>query len=398
MVGEIRDPETAQIAIQSALTGHLVFTTVHANNVVDVLGRFLNMGVEPYQFVSALNCVMAQRLVRLICAHCKRPARVEPRAARGVRRSIPALARTHRFYEGAGCIECGGTGFKGRTAICELLDLSDRIREMILDRRPTSEIKKAAHEEGMRFLRESAVEKVLHGHDHAARDQQGDVRRMSCSLPGSPAPPPDAAVEIAPDARVGRACSGTRGADADGAGLRLRAAAAGRGRARRSSATTSSIGAAVVARAAHGVSSAAGSRPRRVALVIPDVAARVSLVRFDQVPSRRDDLDQLIRWQVQEVARRFRSRRRRSRTRAGVARRPTAAASSSSSLARRDVVARVRERLRRARGSTPASSTCRRFSVVNCYPGRRAACRPATGWWCTCGRTTPRSPSCAAAT
>ena len=162
MVGEIRDPETAQIAIQSALTGHLVFTTVHANNVVDVLGRFLNMGVEPYQFVSALNCVMAQRLVRLICSRCKREVSVD-RAALEAAQLDPSLADTNRFYEGAGCIDCGGTGFKGRTAICELLDLSDRIREMILDRRPASEVKKAAHEEGMRFLRESAVEKVLHG-------------------------------------------------------------------------------------------------------------------------------------------------------------------------------------------------------------------------------------------
>src|ERR671912_581049 len=162
MVGEIRDTETAQIAIQSALTGHLVFTTVHANNVVDVLGRFLNMGVEPYQFVSALNCVMAQRLVRLICTHCKKPVRVDPKALEESALP-PDLARTNQFYQGAGCMECGGTGFKGRTAICELLDLSDRIREMILDRRPASEIKKAAHEEGMRFLRESAVEKVLLG-------------------------------------------------------------------------------------------------------------------------------------------------------------------------------------------------------------------------------------------
>jgi type IV pilus assembly protein PilB len=162
MVGEIRDPETAQIAIQSALTGHLVFTTVHANNVVDVLGRFLNMGVEPYQFVSALNCVMAQRLVRLICAHCKRQVRVDLQSLEEAGMS-QVLAQTHTFYEGAGCIECGGTGFKGRTAICELLNLSDRIREMILDRRPASEVKKAAHEEGMRFLRESAIEKVLTG-------------------------------------------------------------------------------------------------------------------------------------------------------------------------------------------------------------------------------------------
>jgi type IV pilus assembly protein PilB len=162
MVGEIRDPETAQIAIQSALTGHLVFTTVHANNVVDVLGRFLNMGVEPYQFVSALNCVLAQRLVRLICSHCKRPVKIEGKLLEESALD-PALVQNYQFYEGAGCIDCGGTGFKGRTAICELLNLSDHIREMILDRRPTSEVKKVAHEEGMRFLRESAVEKVLHG-------------------------------------------------------------------------------------------------------------------------------------------------------------------------------------------------------------------------------------------
>ena len=162
MVGEIRDPETAQIAIQSALTGHLVFTTVHANNVVDVLGRFLNMGVEPYQFVSALNCVLAQRLVRLICLHCRRPVRVSDSmlSESGL---DAAWARTRTFYEGAGCLECSGTGYKGRTAICELLNLSDRIREMILERRPSSEIKKVARDDGMRFLRESAVEKVLNG-------------------------------------------------------------------------------------------------------------------------------------------------------------------------------------------------------------------------------------------
>jgi type IV pilus assembly protein PilB len=162
MVGEIRDNETAQIAINSALTGHLVFTTVHANNVVDVLGRFLNMGVEAYQFVSALNCVLAQRLVRTICAHCRRPATItrEMLEESGL---DPNLTQIHTFYEGAGCIECGGTGYKGRTAICELLDLTDRIREMILERRPTSEIKKAARDEGMRFLRESAVERALTG-------------------------------------------------------------------------------------------------------------------------------------------------------------------------------------------------------------------------------------------
>ena len=162
MVGEIRDAETAQIAINSALTGHLVFTTVHANNVLDVLGRFLNMGVEAYQFVSALNCVLAQRLVRNICVHCKRPARIT-RAMLEESALDPTLEHSSVFFEGAGCMECGGTGYRGRTAICELLDLSDSIRELILARRPTSEIKKAARDEGMRFLRESAVEQVLKG-------------------------------------------------------------------------------------------------------------------------------------------------------------------------------------------------------------------------------------------
>jgi len=162
MVGEIRDPETAQIAIQSALTGHLVFTTVHANNVVDVLGRFLNMGVEAYQFVSALNCVLAQRLVRTVCSECRRPVTVG-RAELEESGIDPRLADEHTFYEGVGCIECGGTGFRGRTAVCELLDLSDSIREMILTQKATSEIKRVARAEGMRSLRESAVECVLSG-------------------------------------------------------------------------------------------------------------------------------------------------------------------------------------------------------------------------------------------
>jgi type IV pilus assembly protein PilB len=162
MVGEIRDPETAQIAIQSALTGHLVFTTVHANNVFDVLGRFLNMGVEPYQFISALNCVLAQRLVRRICDACRHPVTIAP--ALLAESAIDAkLLAGRTLYEGAGCIECSGTGFKGRMAICELLDLTDHIREIILDKRPISEVKRAAREQGMRLLRESAVERVLEG-------------------------------------------------------------------------------------------------------------------------------------------------------------------------------------------------------------------------------------------
>ena len=162
MVGEIRDQETAQIAIQSALTGHLVFTTVHANNVTDVIGRFINMGVEPYNFVSALNCIMAQRLVRVICPNCKRPKKYSDAELQEIGLD-PAVWRSMVLYEGAGCLECSGTGFHGRTAICELLDLTDRIREMIVDRRPTSEIKRAAKEEGMISLRESGVAKVRSG-------------------------------------------------------------------------------------------------------------------------------------------------------------------------------------------------------------------------------------------
>jgi type IV pilus assembly protein PilB len=162
MVGEVRDPETAQIAVQSALTGHLVFTTVHANNVFDVIGRFLHMGVEPYNFVSALNCIMAQRLVRLLCRSCRRPAETSENLLRESGLD-PDLYQDQVFHDAPGCDECGGTGFRGRTAVAELLDMSDRIRQMILERRPTAEIKQAAREEGMTFLRESALEKVFAG-------------------------------------------------------------------------------------------------------------------------------------------------------------------------------------------------------------------------------------------
>jgi type IV pilus assembly protein PilB len=162
LVGEIRDQETAQIAINSALTGHLVFTTVHANNVVDVLGRFLNMGVEAYNFVSALNCILAQRLVRTVCGQCVRTVTYpdEVLIASGME---PAEWRGFAFREGIGCIECGGTGYRGRTAIHELLDLTDPIRELILEKKPTSEIRKLAQREGMSFLRESALERVRRG-------------------------------------------------------------------------------------------------------------------------------------------------------------------------------------------------------------------------------------------
>jgi type IV pilus assembly protein PilB len=162
MVGEVRDPETAQIAVQSALTGHLVFTTVHANNVFDVIGRFIHMGVEPYNFVSALNCVMAQRLVRVLCPRCKR-AGIPPESLLRESGLDPEIYQDQLFHESVGCTECGGTGFLGRTAVAELLDMSDRIRQMVLERRPAAEMKLAAREEGMTSLRDSALEKVFAG-------------------------------------------------------------------------------------------------------------------------------------------------------------------------------------------------------------------------------------------
>jgi type IV pilus assembly protein PilB len=162
MVGEIRDLETAQIAINSALTGHLVFTTVHANNVIDVIGRFINMGVEPYNFVSALNCVLAQRLVRLLCRDCRtlyQPTDEELQEA-GLN---PARYRTHQFYRNVGCETCNHTGYRGRTAIHELLEVTDNIRELVVARKPGSEIRRAAREEGLGSMRESALRLVFEG-------------------------------------------------------------------------------------------------------------------------------------------------------------------------------------------------------------------------------------------
>jgi type IV pilus assembly protein PilB len=162
MVGEIRDTETAQIAVQSALTGHLVFTTVHANNAFDVIGRFAHMGVDVYGFVSSLNCVMAQRLVRLICPRCRREARVEPELleASGL---DPGQYAGHKWAEGAGCEHCNGTGYRGRAAITEFLDLSPRVRQMIVDRRPATDLQSAATAEGMVTLRQSALAQALAG-------------------------------------------------------------------------------------------------------------------------------------------------------------------------------------------------------------------------------------------
>jgi len=162
MVGEIRDPETAQIAVQSALTGHLVFTTVHANNVFDVLGRFMHMGVDPYSFVSALNGIMAQRLVRVNCPHCatEQVPDAQLLADSGIQQHEAAAMH---FRAGLGCGQCRGTGFKGRRAIGEILVLNDQLRELIIAREPIRLIREAARRNGTRFLRETALEMVGRG-------------------------------------------------------------------------------------------------------------------------------------------------------------------------------------------------------------------------------------------
>ncbi|MEW5893704.1 MAG: GspE/PulE family protein [Pseudomonadota bacterium] len=162
MVGEIRDLETAQIAVQSALTGHLVFTTVHANNVFDVIGRFMHMGVDPYSFVSALNGVLAQRLVRVNCPHCAEPyaPTLELLADSGLR---PEQAAGFDFRAGRGCGHCRGTGYKGRKAVAEMMLLSDEMRELIVARAPIRQVKEAAARAGVKTLREVALDLVRRG-------------------------------------------------------------------------------------------------------------------------------------------------------------------------------------------------------------------------------------------
>lgn len=162
LIGEIRDEETAQIAVQSALTGHLVFTTVHANNVFDVLGRFLNMGVDTYSFVSALNGIIAQRLMRVVCTQCCIEFKPDSKLLR-TSAITPEEAEHIRFVHGSGCGHCRGTGYKGRKAIAEILQLNDEIREMIVAREPIRRIKDAARQNGTRFLREVAMDMVRNG-------------------------------------------------------------------------------------------------------------------------------------------------------------------------------------------------------------------------------------------
>ena len=162
MVGEIRDSETAQIAIQSALTGHLVLTTVHANNVFDVIGRFASMGIDAYNFLAALNCVLAQRLIRMLCQSCRVPLSLEKVLAEESGLDYEEY-KDVPFYQGKGCTECHGTGYRGRKCITEFLDLTDEIKEMILAERPLSEIRYRAITGGMITLRQSALRKVIDG-------------------------------------------------------------------------------------------------------------------------------------------------------------------------------------------------------------------------------------------
>jgi len=162
LVGEIRDPDTAQIAVQSALTGHLVFTTIHANNVFDVIGRFSQMQVDPYSFVSALNAVLAQRLIRLACAHCATPCEVDDDTLYGSGLTREGVAGW-RFVRAQGCGQCRGSGYRGRSAIAELLHLDDDLRQMIVERRPLAQIKTLACQRGLRLLRASALDLVRDG-------------------------------------------------------------------------------------------------------------------------------------------------------------------------------------------------------------------------------------------
>jgi type IV pilus assembly protein PilB len=162
MVGEIRDPETAQIAIQSALTGHMVFTTVHANNAFDIIGRFMHMNIDPYNFVSSLNCVLAQRLVRTICPDCKAPYKYDKEFLEYSKINFEEH-KDYKFFKGKGCINCNGSGYRGRTAIFELLRFTDSIKELVTSKPSYSALKKAAKEQGTIFLRDAAVEKALKG-------------------------------------------------------------------------------------------------------------------------------------------------------------------------------------------------------------------------------------------
>ncbi|HCZ14723.1 MAG TPA: general secretion pathway protein GspE, partial [Candidatus Accumulibacter sp.] len=162
MVGEIRDRETAEIAVQSALTGHLVLTTVHANNVFDVFGRFTHMGIDPYAFASALNGIWAQRLLRVNCARCSEPYAPSDAELERFAMAADDLARFD-FRRGSGCGDCRGTGYRGRKAVAEILNLNDELRELIIDKRPIRQLKEVAYRNGTRSLTDAALRLVAGG-------------------------------------------------------------------------------------------------------------------------------------------------------------------------------------------------------------------------------------------
>lgn len=182
LVGEIRDMETAQIALQSALTGHLVFATVHANNSFEVINRFIHMGIEPYQLMSALNCIVAQRLIRTLC-ECKIKVKLSEDIL--VTSGLdPKKYETKYFYNKKGCPKCKGTGFKGRKAIIEVLELDDDFKTLFINRSPVSVIKKKALESGTIFLRQAALQEVFTGNTTLA-----EANRVTFIEPGSEGKP-----------------------------------------------------------------------------------------------------------------------------------------------------------------------------------------------------------------
>jgi general secretion pathway protein E len=163
MVGEIRDSETAQIAVQASLTGHQVFTTVHANNVFDVIGRFSNMGVDSYSLVAALTGIMAQRLVRTVCPRCALPVPADKQMQSDVRAFLGATGQPGRLFKAVGCEHCRGTGYRGRAAIAETLPIDDELKDLLVQQAPISAVKRLARDKGFRSLRDSAISLAVRG-------------------------------------------------------------------------------------------------------------------------------------------------------------------------------------------------------------------------------------------
>jgi type II secretory ATPase GspE/PulE/Tfp pilus assembly ATPase PilB-like protein len=163
MVGEVRDYETAEIAIRSALTGHLVFSTLHTNDAAGAVTRLLDMGIEPFLVSSSLECLVAQRLVRLICPNCRQPLKTSKEILHEIKKDIEFDDKEIQLFEGKGCEHCRFTGYRGRTAIYEILIVTEPIRELMLSRASSQQIKRQAIQEEMRTLRQDGLQKVLKG-------------------------------------------------------------------------------------------------------------------------------------------------------------------------------------------------------------------------------------------